>query len=65
MLKDGAVSQPMSERYAGWSGPLGEECLAPETTLEALRAKVTGEDLRPQPKSGRQELLENIVNRYV
>ena len=65
MLADGALSAPMAERYAGWYGPLGTACLSQDTTLDALRATVTGDDIRPQPVSGRQELLENIVNRYV
>ena len=65
MLADGALSTPMAERYAGWDGPLGAACLSEDTTLDALRATVAGDDIRPQPVSGRQELLENIVNRYV
>ena len=44
---------------------MGAACLSEDTTLDALRATVTGDDIRPQPVSGRQELLENIVNRYV
>jgi xylose isomerase len=34
-------------------------------SLEAAAARVTGEGLEPQPKSGRQERLENLWNRYV
>ena len=65
MLEDGALSQPLTDRYAGWQGEFGKACLAPGTGLDDLRAQVTAGDLRPLPSSGRQELLENIVNRYV
>ena len=34
-------------------------------TLEDAAARVTAEGLEPQPKSGGQERLENLWNRYV
>jgi xylose isomerase len=34
-------------------------------SLEAAAARVTAEKIEPQPKSGRQERLENLWNRYV
>jgi xylose isomerase len=34
-------------------------------SLEEITAYVEKTDLNPQPKSGQQELLENVVNRYV
>mgnify|MGYP001404406172 CR=1 FL=1 len=34
-------------------------------TLEQLAERVVREGIEPQPRSGRQEYLENIVNRYV
>ena len=52
---DGPTTPPMRISHAVM-GP---------TVLWWLRATVTGDDIRPQPVSGRQELLENIVNRYV
>jgi xylose isomerase len=33
--------------------------------LESIMAQVTGQDINPEPKSGRQERLENLVNRYL
>ena len=32
---------------------------------EAIAARVEAKGINPQPKSGQQELLENVVNRYV
>jgi len=33
--------------------------------LESLAAKVKDENINPAPVSGKQEILENIVNRFV
>ena len=60
-----ALSTPMTARYAGWNTELGAACVAPTTGLDDLRQRVMADNLNPQPVSGRQELLEAIVNRYV
>ena len=39
--------------------------LSPGATLEAIAARVASQGIDPKPRSGRQELLENLVNRYV
>ena len=36
-----------------------------EYSLDQIAQWVESKDINPQPKSGKQELLENIVNRYV
>jgi xylose isomerase len=50
-------------RYAGWKAPAAQAML--KGGLEAAAARVTAEGLEPQPKSGRQERLENLWNRFV
>ena len=65
MIEDKALSAPLKERYAGWQTPEAQAMLKGETSLEALEAKVLEQGLDPKPRSGRQEHLENIVNRYV
>jgi len=64
MLQDGALSKPLDERYAGWSGDFGKK-LATGLSLEQIASEVEAKDINPQPRSGRQEYLENVVNRYV
>ncbi|WP_079213443.1 xylose isomerase [Brucella pituitosa] len=64
MLQDGALSKPLDERYAGWSGEFGKT-LATSMSLEQIASEVEAKDINPQPRSGRQEYLENVVNRYV
>ncbi|KAB0571318.1 xylose isomerase [Brucella pituitosa] len=64
MLEDGALSKPLDERYAGWSGDFGKK-VATGMSLEQIASEVETKDINPQPRSGRQEYLENVVNRYV
>ena len=54
---------PRAARYAGWTTPAAKAMLA--GGLEAAAARVAAEGLEPEPKSGRQERLENLWNRYV
>lgn len=63
MLEDGALEAARAARYAGWDAPFGQEMLTSD--LEAITAQVLAQGLDPQPKSGRQERLENLVNRYM
>ncbi|OJT98958.1 MAG: xylose isomerase [Rhizobium sp. 63-7] len=65
MVEDGALSKPLDARYAGWDSPEAQKMLRGEYSLEQIAANVEGADINPEPKSGRQELLENVVNRYV
>ncbi len=60
----GAVGSA-ADRYAGWSKAENQAVLRGEESLEAIAARVEAKDINPQPKSGKQELLENVVNRYV
>ena len=39
--------------------------LAGDVSLETIEARVRGSELSPEPRSGKQEWLENVVNRYV
>ena len=64
MVQDGALSKPLDDRYAGWSGDFGKT-LATGMSLEQIASEVETKDINPQPRSGRQEYLENVVNRYV
>lgn len=65
MLEDGALTGPLAERYAGWDGAEGQAILSGKRDLATLAERALTSGLNPQPRSGRQEYLENIVNRYV
>ena len=63
MLEDGLLEDALKERYRGWSTEAAKSMLAGD--LESAAARVEAEGIEPQPRSGRQERLENIVARYV
>jgi xylose isomerase len=65
MIEDKALTGPVADRYAGWNGAEGKAMLAGKRSLEEIAARVEKKSIDPKPRSGRQELLENIVNRYV
>ena len=63
MLEDGTLEKMRDERYAGWDTDAAKSMLSGD--LESAAARVEAEGLDPKPRSGRQEILENIVNRFV
>ena len=65
MLADGRIEELRAQRYAAWSEQLGQDLLAGKLDLEAIQKLVLERKLDPQPHSGRQELLENIVSSYL
>ncbi|GHA22482.1 xylose isomerase [Devosia pacifica] len=65
MIEDGEFDRLLDERYAGWQSGEGKAILNGERSLENLAERVERENLQPQPRSGRQEYLENLVNRFV
>ena len=56
--------EPSQERYAGWRTALGRDILEGRSSLQALSDRVLASDADPEPGSGRQEYLENLVNRF-
>ena len=65
MLERGTLEQSREARYAGWRGPLGQEILSGGLSLEELAVQVATGGIDPRPVSGRQELLENLVNQRI
>lgn len=63
MLEDGGLEQALADRYSGWQGDAAQDMLSSD--LEAIAARVLSEGINPEPRSGRQEILENYVNRFV
>lgn len=63
MLEDGGLEDALAERYAGWDTPAAQAML--DSDLGSIAACVTARGSSPEPKSGRQEILENYVNRFV
>ena len=65
MLEAGALTKPRAERYQGWDAAEGRAILEGKRTLAELADRALAAGLNPQPRSGRQEYLEGLVNRFV
>jgi len=65
IVQDGMLERLREERYAGWAGGLGTSILSGGVTLEELERRVAAGEIDPKPVSGRQELLENVVNQEI
>jgi xylose isomerase len=65
MIERGQFTDIVKERYAGWRGKLGSAILDGKMTLEALSEGAVAEGITPKPRSGRQELIENTLGRYL
>ncbi|KJZ19881.1 xylose isomerase [Loktanella sp. S4079] len=63
MLEDGKLEEARNARYAGWDSDAAQAML--KSDLDAITARVAADDINPAPRSGRQERLENLVNRYL
>ncbi len=64
MIEDGGLARALAERYAGWDSPEACSMLDGAVSLEEIAARVADGGGEPQPRSGRQETLENWVNRF-
>ena len=65
MIEGGVLADAVKRRYAGWHGELGRAVLDGKMTLESISDGAVAEGVAPPPRSGHQELLENITARYI
>jgi xylose isomerase len=65
LVEQETIAGPLNRRYAGWENGLGAGILAGSESLDSLEARVMTGEIDPSPVSGRQELLENRVNRVI
>ncbi|MCI0499873.1 MAG: xylose isomerase [Planctomycetales bacterium] len=64
MLDDGRFEAAVKQRYAGWDSGLGRKIEKGQVGFEELEKYVL-EHGEPALVSGRQELLENMLNEYI
>ncbi|MDQ1155167.1 xylose isomerase [Brevundimonas sp. SORGH_AS_0993] len=63
IIEDGRIDAFKRERYADWDGELGRAIHSDAASLATIADLAIARDLSPQPRSGRQEWLENLLNR--
>jgi xylose isomerase len=65
ILEDGTLEKAREARYAGWSDKEAKAMLSGKRSLDQIAARVEKQNINPQPVSGQQEYLENLINRFV
>ena len=65
MINDKKFIDYIKKRYFDWDGNLGRFIGDKNNNLEDIAKKVINESIDPKPKSGQQELLENMINKYL
>ena len=65
LINDNVIPQYIIDRYQKWDGELGKNIHSKKTDLDTLHQIVIEKNLNPQSKSGQQEMLENILNKYL
>ena len=62
LIESGAIESFLGTRYEGWQSTFGKRVLGGELTLAQLSDHVLEKALAPEPRSGKQEWLENLVS---
>ncbi|HEX3854488.1 MAG TPA: xylose isomerase [Polyangiaceae bacterium] len=65
MIESDTLAELKAQRYAGWDEKFGKQILDGGFSLQGLAEEAVQRDLRPTHISGRQEYLENVVNRVI
>ncbi|MEP7053318.1 MAG: xylose isomerase [Pseudomonadota bacterium] len=65
MIESDTLAAFKAQRYAGWDEEFGKRILSGGYSLQSLAEEAARRDLRPAHVSGRQEYLENLVNRVI
>jgi xylose isomerase len=64
IIRDGLIQEFTTQRYHSWSQEIGQKILKGGADFDEMEAYVIKQG-EPVLKSGRQEYLENIINRYI
>ena len=65
LVDEGTLEAAKEQRYRGWGTDRGKAILDGSLSLAALGDAAVADGLDPKPVSGRQEHLENVVNRAI
>tara|TARA_Y100000591_G_scaffold180885_1_gene156330 strand:- start:753 stop:1109 length:357 start_codon:yes stop_codon:yes gene_type:complete len=65
LINDNIIPKFIEDRYSDWDNELGKLIHNKETSLETIHQNVLDKNIEPETRSGRQEYLENIINKYL
>lgn len=63
LIEDGRIDGIRADRYAGWDGAFGQQIASLD--LAGIADLAVEKAIDPKPRSGRQERIENLINRFV
>lgn len=65
LIEEGTYDALLTERYAGWKTPEAQAMLSGKVSLDEIAAKSEAAAINPQPRSGKQEQIENLLARRI
>jgi xylose isomerase len=65
MRKEGVIADFVKQRYASWDGGLGKEIESGNHSFKSLEKYMLDKGDAAPNASGRQEWIENVINRYI
>ncbi len=65
LIEDKKLSDYIDQRYKNWNNELGKKIHSKNTDLDTLHDIIVKNKIEPKTKSGQQEMLENIINKYL
>ena len=65
LINDNIIPQYIIDRYQKWDEQLGKSIHSKKIDLNKLHQIVIENKLNPKAKSGQQEMLENLLNKYL
>ncbi len=65
LVEDKTLATFIEQRYAGWQSSFGQDILQGKLSLSDIADLAETNNINPSPVSGRQEMLEGIISRYL
>lgn len=65
LIEEGRYNRILADRYAGWKTPEAQAMLSGTMSLEQIAAQTEAAGIDPQPRSGKQEQIENLLVRQL
>jgi xylose isomerase len=65
IIEEGTYDALLADRYAGWDTDHAQKMFRGESTLEQIEKLALEKNIQPQPRSGKQEQIENLLARSI
>jgi xylose isomerase len=65
LLEEGKYDAIWTQRYAGWKTGSAVDVLAGKFSLDEIEKMALENKINPQPRSGKQEQIENLLARAI